>query len=501
MRPVLTVVVGVLLCLGVVLTGAQAAETYVSDRQWGSEGHGEGEFDGAWGIGMNLAGDRLVVTEISNDRLQVFTLNGAFIRQVTAIGAEAVNAPSDVMCDSQGKWYVSSLLTGKVLKSTPGFGFVSTIGTQGLEPGELQIVYGLWVDRVRNRLYVADVELDRINLFRLTGLFHSLFASGGTGSGQIHAATDVATDSNGNIYVADGANDRIQKFSRTYDALGQWDAASSGQSLSYPAGLYIDSADYVYVSDYNGNRVCKFTTNGTLVTTFGTYGSGDGEMYNPAGLVTDLQGRLYVVDRTNDRVQRFVRNYVPTAPTTATISPALPRDNQQLTGTASGSTDADGATLTYQLKWWSSPDGSTWTARRVGATLSSTMTTVGQHWRLTARAFDGRSYGPWRQSAPVVIHGMPALAVTSAVAQGRSAIVITVSLTAAAEVEMQVCNMAGRVVAVMPARRLEAGTSSVSMAPVSVNGTKLPAGQYLLRLRALQEDGGSASAVCAVSVR
>ena len=48
-------------------------------RQWGGEGSGEGQFDGPYGVVVN--GDEVLVTDLSNDRVQVFGLEGSFMRQ------------------------------------------------------------------------------------------------------------------------------------------------------------------------------------------------------------------------------------------------------------------------------------------------------------------------------------------------------------------------------------------------------------------------------------
>lgn len=85
-------------------------------------------------------------------------------------------------------------------------------------------------------------------------------------------------------------------------------------------------------------------------------------------------------------------------------------------------------------------------------------------------------------------------AVASPTRSGPSA--ITVSLSAAAQVSGSICNVAGREVAVLPARDLDAGTSTLLWNGVSTSGTRVPSGIYLLRLRA--NSPGGASCACLV---
>ena len=60
----------------------------------------------------------------------------------------------------------------------------------------------------------------------------------------------------------------------------------------------------VYVADYN-NRIQKFTSTGTFVTKWGSYGSGDGQLYYPSGVVVNSNSDVYVSDSDNHRIQKF----------------------------------------------------------------------------------------------------------------------------------------------------------------------------------------------------
>lgn len=88
----------------------------------------------------------------------------------------------------------------------------------------------------------------------------------------------------------------------------------------------------------------------------------------------------------------------------------------------------------------------------------------------------------------------PAMTATAA-ATGSGAVQISVTLSQAAEVEATVLNMAGRPVATLPARSLEAGVSSLLWNGRSATGTKVPGGQYLVKVAARAADGRSCSAL------
>ena len=74
----------------------------------------------------------------------------------------------------------------------------------------------------------------------------------GTGPGQFQVLTSIAFDSQGNFYVSEVANHRIQRFSPSGEFLGE---VAPG-TLSNPHGLAFDSTGAFYVAD-TGNRVVR----------------------------------------------------------------------------------------------------------------------------------------------------------------------------------------------------------------------------------------------------
>ena len=85
--------------------------------------------------------------------------------------------------------------------------------------------------------------------------------------------------------------------SENYALVAEWVADGSG--------LAIDSKKNIYVSDMNLDRIQKFTSEGEFVTSWGNYGSGDGEFIGPWGIDVDSEGNVYVADMGNNRVQKF----------------------------------------------------------------------------------------------------------------------------------------------------------------------------------------------------
>lgn len=136
------------------------------------------------------------------------------------------------------------------------------------------------------------------------------------GSGPVvrfNEPQSVATDSMGNVYVADSGNHTIRKitpagvvstFAGTATIAGSTDGVGTAASFNRPYGITTDGADNIYVADHNNHTIRKITPAG-VVSTFagavGAKGSDDGvgaaaRFHSPLGLSADSIGNVYVLD-------------------------------------------------------------------------------------------------------------------------------------------------------------------------------------------------------------
>ncbi len=139
-----------------------------------------------------------------------------------------------------------------------------------------------------------------------TGTFGSALNNFGILSGLV-------VDSQGNIYVCDVSHNRIMKFTpNVTNAVIVGSTGSSGTNsyqLNTPYGLYLDEANlYLYVADYNNNRIQRYqvgvSTNGSTVAS----GNGQGSVSNQLNLpysvcVSKIINVIYIADSDNHRVQ------------------------------------------------------------------------------------------------------------------------------------------------------------------------------------------------------
>ncbi len=163
-------------------------------------------------------------------------------------------------------------------------------------------------------LFVADSRNHRVVHLDSQGLFLNAF--GGYGNvmdgeipgGLMNEPWGVAVGMDGNVYVADTWNHRIQVFTPNGQFLRMWSVFEvNGLPDGFwgPRGIAVDQTGRVFVTDTGKQRVVVFDSNGTYLTQFGGLGLEAGNLDEPVGIEIGLDGKIYIADTWNYRVQVF----------------------------------------------------------------------------------------------------------------------------------------------------------------------------------------------------
>ena len=170
---------------------------------------------------------------------------------------------------------------------------------------------------------IVDQLNYRVQQFQPDGTFIRQWGGIGTGPdkfGQINGyafgPTGIAVAQDGTVYVADTWNHRIAAFTSDGKPLRQWGSFFNGQENAAalpqhtsdfygPRGIAIGPNGLLYVTDTGNSRILVFDSTGKFVRTFGTIGSGDGQMDNPVGIAARPDGTIAVADTNNARVLLF----------------------------------------------------------------------------------------------------------------------------------------------------------------------------------------------------
>ncbi len=232
------------------------------------------------------------------------------------------NNPTGLACDAKGDIYVADTNNHRVQKFDGKLGhYLMKFGGRGNGEGQFNAPWGITVDRVRGYIYVVDSANFRIQKFDQHGEFIMQWGSFGNNDGQFYFARGIAVDeADGMVYVVDMGNHRVQKFDTSTNVLpqlvGKWGgeigaghassalAQEPGQFRS-PWGVAVDENGDVFVTDTGNQRIQKFDREGNFITQWGGFGNGEGQFNFPYGIAVDTRGTVFAVDSGNMRIQQF----------------------------------------------------------------------------------------------------------------------------------------------------------------------------------------------------
>lgn len=212
--------------------------------------------------------DNVWLTDVALHQVYKLTLDGKLLltlgeRGVSGNDATHFNRPTDVEVATNGNVFVSDgYRNTRVVEFSPTGTFVSQWGTRGNGPGEFNVPHGLAMDTV-GRIYVADRENDRVQVFDSEGQFLAQWKGGAIGRPY-----GIAIAPNGTALIADG-----------------------GEQPDSPP-------------DRSGADV--LTLDGTMIERFGRWGNYDGQFLMAHDIAVAQDGAVYVGDITGGRVQKFV---------------------------------------------------------------------------------------------------------------------------------------------------------------------------------------------------
>ena len=78
---------------------------------------------------------------------------------------------------------------------------------------------------------------------------------------------------------------------------------SGDGEMNMPWGICVAPDGSVFVADWRNDRIQQFSADGEFIAKFGESGDGDGQFTRPAGVAVDSDGNIYVTDWGNERVQ------------------------------------------------------------------------------------------------------------------------------------------------------------------------------------------------------
>ncbi len=184
--------------------------------------------------------------------------------------------------------------------------YTGAFGSEGLGEGEFNHPEDAAVDG-EGDVWVDDKNNGRIEKFSASGTFIASYGSKGSGEKvEFSNAWALAINkSTGDAYVADTGNDRIEELNKEGGFVRVFGKTGSGSGeLDEPSGITVDPSGDIWVADTGHNRIVEFSSTGAYIHAFGREGKGSGEFVEPMGVAIS-EGEIYVSDYGNNRVQEL----------------------------------------------------------------------------------------------------------------------------------------------------------------------------------------------------
>ncbi len=218
--------------------------------------------DGPSGLTIDRFG-RLLVADTHFYRVLVYSGQGELLFQI-GDGVQGTTPgrfgyPTDVVVDKAGNFYVAEYGDNdRIQVFSPEGKWLRQWGGYGFAPGQFLRPRALAMDD-DERIYVADSCNHRIQVFDKTGKLLRIWGSRGAAPGQMSYPYDLALGPGDTLYVCEYGNARVQKFSREGKSLGIWGNSGRGPGeLNNPWALAVDREGDVSVIDSNNHRVQRF---------------------------------------------------------------------------------------------------------------------------------------------------------------------------------------------------------------------------------------------------
>lgn len=232
--------------------------------------------------GIAMQDGKLYVADTGAGGIAVFDLARQRHSLFTGSGNGRMKRPINIRFDAAAKKYVTDTARDQILIYDRDDRFVGAFGTEKqFRPVDVAIA--------GERLYVTDILHHQVQVLdKRSGKLLFKFGQAGSGEGELFQPTSIALGADGDVYVVDTGNYRVQRFTaegksiRSYGSVG-----STIGSFARPKGLALDKSGRMYVGDAAFQNVQVFDGRGKLLMFFGQADDPAQSLNLPAGVTID----------------------------------------------------------------------------------------------------------------------------------------------------------------------------------------------------------------------
>ena len=220
-----------------------------------------------------------------------------------------LSKPLGVAIDAEKNIYIVDAGRGAVVKYDSLGLYLTTYG----HPEDFSRISDIAISPSGQRVYILDrggveSKKHRITVYDKLGNKIRTIGTRGHKPGEFNHPTQLATGSDGRIYVLDSGNFRVQVFDEAGNYMNHWgQPGDNAGNFARPRGIAVDENNRVFVTDSAYQNFQIFNDSGQLLLNVGQGGGSDlpGNYLLPAGIAVDETRRVYVVDQIRRKLEVF----------------------------------------------------------------------------------------------------------------------------------------------------------------------------------------------------
>jgi DNA-binding beta-propeller fold protein YncE len=248
------------------------------------------------------------ISDTNNKRVMVFDTAGSLLYTFgeEGKGEGKFNFPYGIATDDQGKVYVADLYNGNISIFNAKGQFIDYFAKKTMTDKKISAPAALRI--IDKKIYMTDIQTNKAYVFDMAGKLLLEVGKPGTKDGEFNAPNGITADDEGNIYVVDTGNQRVQIFDNKGKFVKIINGSNDGKGESIfvnPRGIGIDDRGIMYVVSNLTHLVYGFDKDGKKVFEFGGMGESNGQFSLPNGLFIDENDYVLITDTLNLRVQVF----------------------------------------------------------------------------------------------------------------------------------------------------------------------------------------------------
>lgn len=265
------------------------------------------------GVAMNARGNLVILSRGTPTFLE-FDRKGQFVR---SFGEDGLFARSHGLhIDQDNNIWATDVRDHVVMKLDADGKVLMTLGTKGVA-GEWNEATGdhlfsepndVALDS-RGNIYVAQGhggEFPRVLKFDPNGRFITQWGSRGYGPNEFVAAHAIEIDADDVVYVADRENMRVQRYDTEGHLLREW------KFDAMVCAMFLHDDGLMYITTGFDGELAKVDMEGNVLGSIGSPGEGNGQFGEAHALTLDEDDNVYISDVILRRIQKFEKSGNPT---------------------------------------------------------------------------------------------------------------------------------------------------------------------------------------------